>query len=243
MLLELADVARGAGLRVVEVPGWRERGHPGGMTDVRAVVLHHTAGPAAGDAPSLAVVRDGRPDLAGPLAHIVLARSGTVHVVAAGLCWHTGATLERWQGNAYAIGIEAEHTGKVGDPWPPAQLAALRTLCRALMARYEVPAERVVGHREIAVFPPGHPRAGQLGRKPDLAGIDHDAFRASLEKEDAVPTADEIAAAVWRARLGNSFGDVVEARQILDGTEKRVVDLQAAVAALRADVAALRDAR
>ena len=107
MLLDLPDVARSAGLQVVEVDGWRTRSHgPMDASGPRAVVVHHTAGPSSGDAPSLATVRDGRPDLAGPLAHFLLARSGTVHVVAAGLCWHTGATFERWQGNAYAIGIE-----------------------------------------------------------------------------------------------------------------------------------------
>jgi hypothetical protein len=38
------------------------------MSGVRCVVLHHTAGPATGEAPSLSVVENGRPDLTGPLA-------------------------------------------------------------------------------------------------------------------------------------------------------------------------------
>ena len=59
MLLDLADAARRSGLTVVEEPGWRTRGH-GSMTAVQSITCHHTAGPATGDAPSLAVVRDGR---------------------------------------------------------------------------------------------------------------------------------------------------------------------------------------
>ena len=136
MLLDLADAARRSGLTVVEEPGWQTRGH-GSMTAVQSITCHHTAGPATGDAPSRAVVRDGRGDLPGPLAHLVLARSGTVHVVAAGVCFHTGKTWERWQSNRNAVGIEAEATGH--DVWPAAQYAAYARLCRALADHYGVP--------------------------------------------------------------------------------------------------------
>jgi N-acetyl-anhydromuramyl-L-alanine amidase AmpD len=146
MLTELADVARRAGLAVVEARGWPGRGH-GGMSGTKTVTVHHTAGPATGDAPSLATVRDGRPDLAGPLAHILLARSGTVHVVAAGLAWHAGATLQPWQANAYSIGIECEGTGR--DPWPAVQYGACVRLCRALADHYRIPYGHILGHKEI----------------------------------------------------------------------------------------------
>lgn len=167
MLVDLAAAAAGSGLPVVEVAGWRTRGH-GPMSSVQAIVCHHTAGPAAGDAPSLAVVRDGRPDLAGPLAHLVLARSGTVHVVAAGLCWHAGATLQPWQANAHAVGIEAEATGR--DPWPDTQYAAYVRLCRALADHYGVPYSRVLGHKEICK---------PAGRKSD-PNFSMSDFRAAL---------------------------------------------------------------
>jgi hypothetical protein len=83
----LAQAARMTDFPVVEVDGWRSRGH-GGMDTLEGVVLHHTAGPASGDYPSLRVVRDGRPGLAGPLAQLGLARSGTIFVIAAGLSYH-----------------------------------------------------------------------------------------------------------------------------------------------------------
>lgn len=169
-LTDLADTLRAAGLTVVEEPGWRTRGH-GEMTSVQTILCHHTAGPTGGDAPSLAVVRDGRSGLAGPLAQLVLARSGAVHVVAAGLCWHAGVTLERLQGNAYAIGIEAEATGT--GAWPDTQMHAYVDLCAALCRRYELGPDRVLGHKEVCDPP---------GRKID-PNLDMHAFRAWVSDE------------------------------------------------------------
>ena len=41
-LTDLADAVRSSGLTVVEVPGWKTRGH-GPMSDVLGIVAHHTA--------------------------------------------------------------------------------------------------------------------------------------------------------------------------------------------------------
>lgn len=224
MLLELADVLRQAGLDVVERPGWQRRGH-GDMAAIQSITLHHTAGPKTGDTPSLHVVEDGRPDLKGPLAHLLLARSGTWHVVAAGLCWHTGLTFEAWQANPHAIGIEAEATGK--DVWPTGQYASFVRGARALADHYRVPYARVVGHKEVA-----RPAGRKIDPNFDLA-----AFRAALPAppEDDVPlTANEIAAiadAVWLRGRPNYWGDVVAPLQIVNGSEARVSDVQNKVAA------------
>lgn len=74
MLTDLASILRTADLDVVEVDGWQTRGHDG-MKSVKGILIHHTAGPATGDFPSLNVVRDGRPDLVGPLAQLGLGRT------------------------------------------------------------------------------------------------------------------------------------------------------------------------
>lgn len=163
-LTNLADIARLAGLTVIEQPGWRTRGHGNMSTAINLVVCHHTGG-----LNSLGVVQNGRSDLAGPLAHFYLARTGVVYVVAAGLCWHTGATLQSWQGNFNAIGIEAEGTGK--DPWPEAQLVAYSRLCAALCRAFFLPASRVYGHKEICA---------PVGRKPD-PNFDMNAFRTRVQ--------------------------------------------------------------
>ena len=92
MLTDLADVLRSADLNVIEEPGWKTRGH-GVMASVKSILCHHTAGPATGDYPSLQIVRDGRPDLSGPLAQLGLSRSGLWYVIAAGRSYHAGKTI------------------------------------------------------------------------------------------------------------------------------------------------------
>lgn len=153
MLTDLADACRKSGLTVVEVDGWRTRGH-GQFLGVNTIVPHHTATPnsVAGDFPSLRVVRDGRPDLPGPLSQIGLGRNGTVYVIAAGVAWHAGATFLPRQDNWHAIGIEAEHDGV--SKWQPAQYAAYVRLVAALADHYEIPLSNVQGHKEVAK-PPG----------------------------------------------------------------------------------------
>ncbi len=44
MLTDLADILRKAGLNVVEVSGWKTRGH-GVMRSVKSIIYHHTVSP------------------------------------------------------------------------------------------------------------------------------------------------------------------------------------------------------
>jgi hypothetical protein len=155
MLTNLASVLHAAGLNVVEEPGWRTRGH-GEMTSVQTVVCHHTAGPATGELPSLGTVRDGRPGLSGPLAQLMLGRSGTWYVIAAGLCYHAGVVLRPSYANENAIGVEAEATGV--DSWPTLQYDSYARGCAALTKAYGLRVSDVLGHKEVA---------SPLGRKSD----------------------------------------------------------------------------
>jgi len=82
------------------------------------------------------------------------------------------------------------------------------------------------------------PRAEAYGRD---AKEKYDAWTAKLAG-NAIPTADEIAAAVWRHGIRNGFGDVVQAQQILVATEQRTADVQRALAALAEQIAQLRSA-
>lgn len=184
--LWLADKLRAHGLEVVEHDGWRERGKPGLQPMV--VVAHHTAGAAKGDAPSLKLCIDGRADLAGPLCHVLLARSGTCHVIASGIANHAGAG--GWMGstgNSSALGIEAEHTGLPTELWPPNQLVAYHKACAALLDGIGKNERFVCGHKEWA------PK-----RKVDPIGLDMDAFRRhvadylipSKEKNDMAELSD-----------------------------------------------------
>lgn len=166
----LADAARLTGYPVVEVAGWRTRGH-GGFRAVEGVVLHHTAdGP--GEYPSLRVVRDGRADLAGPLCNYGLGRSGTIYVVAAGVAWHAGAS--RWAGftdlNDEFLGIEAESKGTLDD-WTPAQHDAYPRLVAAALYYMRRDASRAAGHKEVCL---------PAGRKIDPAFWDLTGHRATV---------------------------------------------------------------
>lgn len=166
----LADAARLTGAPVSEVAGWRTRGH-GGMSSVEGVVLHHTAGPPNGEMPSLRVIRDGRADLAGPLAHYGVGRSGTIYVVAAGTAWHAGASSwDEISGlNSRFLGLEAEDDGD--GTWTPEQLDIIPRLVAACLYFMRRESGRAAGHLEVALPP---------GRKVDPKGIDLDGLRVQV---------------------------------------------------------------
>ncbi|CAF0762743.1 unnamed protein product [Adineta ricciae] len=175
MLTGLADILRAAGLKVVEVAGWKTRGH-GVMSSVKGIIVHHTAGPATGDFPSLAVVRDGTSSLKGPLAQLGLGRTGTWFVIAAGRSYHAGSTIDdSIYGNGNATGIEAEASGLPATNsghahWPEVQYQSYVKGVKALQKAYGVPTARVLGHKEAAV---------PKGRKID-PNFSMDEFRSKL---------------------------------------------------------------
>ena len=171
-LTDLATVARRTGYKVVEVNGWKTRGH-GPMVAVQSVIAHHTATSrkAEGSYPSLNIVTNGYAGLPGPLSHFGLGRDGTIYVIAAGRCYHAGVARALRFTNSYAIGIEAENDG-VGEPWPKAQMDAYHKLCAELVKHYGLTVSDVQGHKEIAV---------PAGRKAD-PNFDMDTFRSNVTK-------------------------------------------------------------
>lgn len=170
----LLDAARATGYPVVEVAGWRTRGH-GGMRVVEGVVGHHTATPATapGDYPSLGIVTNGRSDLAGPLANYGLGRSGTIYVIAAGAAYHAGAS--RWAGyvdvNDELLGIEAESPGH--GEWTAAQLDCYPKLVASILRYMSRGPDRYAGHKDVCV---------PVGRKTDPIGIDSGWMRATAQQ-------------------------------------------------------------
>lgn len=169
----LADVLRAAGLKVVELDGWKTRGRAE-MGNVRGVCLHHTGGPAnATGTPSLNLIINGRADLAGPLSQTYLKSDGTWYVVAAGRCNHAGAGS--WHGvtfgNAELIGVEAENAGTAKDPWEVEQMDAYVRGVAAILTHINADPVMAMGHKEYAT-----PR----GRKIDPT-FDMDDFRDQVE--------------------------------------------------------------
>ena len=103
--------------------------------------------------------------------------------------WHAGVSY--WQGttelNAASIGIENVNLGPVDtpqgrswQPYPPAQVDALIRLAKDIVARYDIPPTRVVGHSDIApqrkidpgpVFPWEQLYDAGVGAWPDAATV------------------------------------------------------------------------
>jgi N-acetylmuramoyl-L-alanine amidase/Putative peptidoglycan binding domain len=167
--LNVHRLLRGRGVTVIEEPGWQARGRT--PFSPLGVMVHHTAGPRQGDHPSLAVVLRGRTGIPPPLCNILLARSGTAHLIAALRANHAGAgsrlVLDEVRrgvsppadaivrglrdditGNAKFYGIEVENSGLANDPYPQIQLNALVRICSALSAANGWSAARVIHHRE-----------------------------------------------------------------------------------------------
>lgn len=189
-LTDLDLVLEQAGLTVDVGPGDWRTWHRGPLEDVRTVIIHHTAGAAAGDYPSYGVVRNGRPKTAtadalpGPLAQLGVGRSGKVYLFSAGKANHAGTVRSTSYSNAYAVGIEVESVG-TGPVWPEVQVHAAARTAAALCRRYGLPASAVLGHKEVCSPP---------GRKPDPVGIPGDmpAFRHLVQHYLDNPNGDDM---------------------------------------------------
>ena len=152
MYTGLARVAKKTGYPVVEMAGWKKRGH-GPLQGVKTIVAHHTVGPKAGNYPSMPTVKDGRPGLPGPLAQYGIGRDGTIYVIASGVAYHAGKVAKTAYSNSWAIGIEAENTG-TGEKWANPMIDSYVKLCRALMDEFKLPLGAILGHKEIC-YPAG----------------------------------------------------------------------------------------
>ena len=132
-------------------PNFNARRHPLDM-----LVLHYTGMESA----EAALERLADPD-ASVSAHYVVLETGVVvqMVSEADRAWHAG--VARWEGdedlNSRSIGIEIVNGGHDfpaadgGLPaFPGVQIAAVISLCKAVLARHAIPATRIVGHSDIA---------------------------------------------------------------------------------------------
>ncbi|MFD3324146.1 N-acetylmuramoyl-L-alanine amidase [Streptomyces sp. NPDC058701] len=157
---------RAEGLTVVEVGAWRthNRNHKGPWGPVHGVMIHHTV--TRGTARTVALCRDGRSDLPGPLCHGVIAKDGRVHLVGYGRANHAGSgdsdvlaavIAEKrlppdheanTDGNRHFYGFECENLGDGEDPWPAAQLDAISRTAAAICRFHGWTARSVIGHLE-----------------------------------------------------------------------------------------------
>lgn len=162
---QLRRIAARTGYPYVEA--WS--GHnKGGMAGVWGAMVHHTGTPwtAAGDYPTLRVVRDGRPGLENSLCAFGLGRSGTIYLISEKLSWHAGAG--NWNGmtngNGLTYGIEAESDGK---NWTDAERDCYPRLVASILVEIGEGDRYTTRHGSYAL-----PR----GRKTDASGLDMDRF-------------------------------------------------------------------
>lgn len=169
-------------INVRALDGWKGRGH-GDFKDIRGVMFHHTGGPATAES-----IRDGRPDLNGPLSQLHISREGVVTVICAGVAWHAGTGSLPWvpanMGNWHLIGVECEWpyrgSGVTGPgnahlcPWDSRQIIAMRNVAAALCRRLGFGADRITTHKEYA---------GRSQGKWDPGHLDPAWFRAEVVKD------------------------------------------------------------
>jgi hypothetical protein len=167
----LVSVLKAEGLRVVEYRSWRthNRNAKGPWGPVHGVMIHHTV--TKGDTPaqtdaSVALCYNGHSLLPGPLCHGVIAKDGTIYLVAHGRANHAGrgdkdvldAVVDEralpvdneadTDGNPYFYGFEAINLGNGKDPWPDAQRKAIEKASAAICREHGWSPRSVIGHKE-----------------------------------------------------------------------------------------------
>lgn len=146
----IAQRLRDAGLTVVEVSGWNQRGSSD--FNPRGAVNHHTAAGGIASTPSLDYITTG--SSIAPLANVMQSRerdeNDKFYVIAAGRANHAGKGSWRGlSGNSSVYGLEIEHNGTSLLSMKRQQLAAR---CHAAMLRgiNNPDVNNVCQHREWA---------------------------------------------------------------------------------------------
>jgi len=154
------------GIRVVEHRSWRthNRNHKGPWGPVHGVMIHHTV--SSGEASSVELCYNGHANLPGPLCQGVIAKDGTVYLVANGRANHAGlgdgdvlnAVINETplpadneadtDGNRHFYGFECINLGDGKDSWPAEQLDAIERTAAAICRIHGWSADSVIGHLE-----------------------------------------------------------------------------------------------
>jgi hypothetical protein len=157
----LARELRAAGLKVVEVQGWENRGRPAstGSFNPRGPITNHHTGTktsASRPMPTLQTLIRGRSDLPGPLAQVGVGYDGTVYVIAAGRANHAGRVGKSGvagmpngaDGNALAIGDEIDTNGT--QVMPKVQRDSVATVNAVVIRHYDRGTSYVHRHQDIS---------------------------------------------------------------------------------------------
>jgi N-acetylmuramoyl-L-alanine amidase len=154
---------------VTPSPNYDERS---GLARPDMIVLHYSGMPEAHEA--LQRLCDAKTRVS---AHYFVYENGSIHqlVPEAKRAWHAG--VSSWQGdtdvNSRSIGIEIANPGhEFGYPdFPNRQIAAVITLCRAILTRNVIRPENIVGHSDVAPSRKSDPGEKFPWRRLALSGV------------------------------------------------------------------------
>lgn len=177
----LPEVLRAFGVKVVEMDGWRDRGH-GDFGRIGWVLWHHTG--------SVNETNEGiafHPSL-GLAANMLIHEDGTVVLTGAGIAWHGGVGI--YPGipedgiNDVSIGIECaygpDRNGQYTIRWPDIQIQTMVAVGAAISWFLGIPTSAQIAHKEWAgdMNPLGINKQG----KPDPGNLDMNWFRGEIGK-------------------------------------------------------------
>jgi N-acetylmuramoyl-L-alanine amidase len=172
---------------------------------VRTVVVHYTG--ARGSAHEN-LVYFSRPG-AGASAHYFIGKTGDLRrsVPECDTAWHAG----NWGVNLSSVGIEV---CSAGEPFTEAQVRTLRALVRDLMARYGIPASRVIRHYDVTGKRCPAPYVGEAAWRGLHARITGGGAAAAEPPVPAAGPGGDVAGLARRAIAGE-FGNGEERRRRL----------------------------
>ena len=236
-LLDSAPNAlRAAGLSVVEMPGWLDRGETDGPFYNKGLILHHDGMGLGfrGDPSQFFNVPAFMSQNGNNGSQFWVSRYGIWYAMANGRKWHAG-TGQGWNsipassGNSYCVGVETDHT--IGDPWEQQQLDSIAIGCRALANEYSYDVDGYCcGHKEYAP-----------DRKIDPESFDLNAWRAYVKGSTTVTggfgTMDDATINAKFQALSDKLDSVVKAISIApaDQTALNVGTIGAASVAILKD--------
>lgn len=197
-----------SGVRHRFVNGWETRGSS--EFDPVGVTWHATAGsPNSTAQGEVNVILNGSTSAPAPIAQFMAARDGEIWIVAAGRCNHNKvgwAGPNKGLGNKNLFGIEMQNDNR-GQAYTVEQLDSVRRFTAALFVLLgQDPRKRLAGHYEHQPYV-GRP-AGETSTKSDPYGIDMGRERTRVYAEMGeldMPSAEEVAKAVWEHRYGDKY--------------------------------------
>jgi hypothetical protein len=233
----LADAYRAAGLTVVEFQGWQTRARSsGGFAAGRPVctMWHHTAS-STSPQNDASYMCNGSSDR--PIANVLIARDGSVWVLAAGatntngkgnpITFSTGSVAQDSM-NTSAIGVEIANAG-TGEQYPQAQVDSMFTVNNVHAARLGWRPDDLAGHVDYAptrkidpavnsVAGPWAPGAINSSGSWRVADVRNEAISRATNTPQEVDMTDEQA-----AQLAAVFAAVGSTQQVSDAVWHQTV--------------------